>query len=111
MKINQIERDILAERPQLKASLERNRRKRDLALALRAVRKQAGLTQTDVARISGMKQSAISKLESPMGPMPETETIHRYAAACNATAHIGFLSLPATSDDVTEPAEIAKAVI
>lgn len=90
MNLNEIRKDIETARPHLAERMERNSRKRELALALRAVRKRAGLTQARVAEISGMKQSRISKLEAPTGAMPETETIHRYAEACNATVRIGF---------------------
>lgn len=78
--------------PELRASFEANTEKRDLALALRSLRRWAGLTQAEVAERSGLSQSHISKIEAATGPMPTTETLHRYAAACDAKVQIGFLA-------------------
>ena len=83
---------LLAEDEALRASFEGHSDKRTLALALRSLRRWAGLTQADLAGRSGLSQSHISKIESATGPMPSTETLHRYAAACDARVRIDFLT-------------------
>lgn len=72
-------REIAAEAPQ-----------RKLALALRSLRKRAGLTQAEVARVSGLAQPHISRLESATGPSPSPETLRRFAQACNARMEMTF---------------------
>jgi DNA-binding XRE family transcriptional regulator len=83
---------LLAEDEGLRASFEGHSDKRTLALALRSLRRWAGLTQADLAGRSGLSQSHVSKIESATGPMPSTETLHRYAAACDARVRIDFLT-------------------
>lgn len=83
---------LLAEDEALRNSFEAHSDKRTLALALRSLRRWAGLTQSDLAGRSGLSQSHISKIESATGPMPSTETLHRYAAACDARVRIDFLT-------------------
>ena len=74
----------------LRKSFEANYQKRNLALAMRSMRKMAGLTQIAVAKRSGLSQSHISKIESATGKMPQPETLQKYADACGATAWIEF---------------------
>lgn len=85
-----LKRKLLGEDAELRASFERNTEKRNLALAVRAMRKWAGLTQVEVAELSGLSQSHVSKIESATGPMPQTETLQKYAAACKARVWIEF---------------------
>ncbi len=68
--------------------------KRDLALALRAMRKDRGLTQSQLAAASGLKQAAISRLESPGGPLPRLETMMRYVDGCGGHLSLAFSALP-----------------
>lgn len=88
---------LLAEDEELRTSYEAHSDKRNLALALRSLRRWAGLTQADLSGRSGLSQSHISKIESATGPMPSTETLHRYAAACDARVRIDFLTLRKSS--------------
>ena len=64
--------------------------KRKLALALRALRKEKGMTQTDVEHRSGLTQPAISRLEAPTGSLPNWDTVMRYVAACDGHMLVGF---------------------
>lgn len=82
---------ILKASPGLAGQMEKHEAKANLAAALRALRKSAGLTQVDVQKASGLSQSHISKVESATGPIPSTETIIRYARACNARPRIEFV--------------------
>lgn len=110
MKPNFIQKDMINNMPGLKASLDKNAKKRNLALALRAVRKKAGLSQIEVANRMKVYQSTVSKLESPTGPMPMTETIQRYSSACSAVAVIAFHQLIEDEPEnaPSDPEEIAE---
>ena len=53
--------------------------------ALLRARKQAGLTQEEVAERMGVKQSALARIESSLGSRahsPSLATLRRYAEAC-----------------------------
>jgi transcriptional regulator with XRE-family HTH domain len=82
--------ELIKRRPGLKQHLEENEARKNVALALLTLRKEAGLTQTELARKTGMTQARISIIESPTGPMPGTDTIRRYAEACGFVAVIDF---------------------
>lgn len=64
--------------------------KRKLALALRALRKERGMTQKDVEGRSGLSQSMVSRLEAPTGSLPNWDTVMRYVAACDGHMLLGF---------------------
>ena len=106
-------RALLTEDESLRSSFDANMDKRNLALALRSLRRWAGLTQGDLAQRSGLSQSHISKIESATGPMPSTETLHRYAAACDARVRIDFLTMRkgATAGGEADGSVIAAAVM
>ena len=53
-------------------------------------RKKLGLTQEDLANKVGLKQSAISRLESGKGGIPRIETLLTLAAAMNLKLRISF---------------------
>ena len=84
--------------PGLADALDRNEAKANLARAMRALRKSAGLTQTDIQTISGLSQSHISKVEAATGPIPSTQTIIRYARACNAVPRLEFVARDQASE-------------
>ncbi len=48
---------------------------------LRATRKQAKLSLTEVARRSGIDKAALSRLENGVAENPTLTTLHRYATA------------------------------
>ncbi|MCB2054853.1 MAG: helix-turn-helix domain-containing protein [Geminicoccaceae bacterium] len=81
---------LLEVRPDLAERVRDNEVKRKLALALRALRKERGLTQREIEARSGLAQSMISRLEAPSGPMPKWETIMRYVRACDGHMLLGF---------------------
>lgn len=81
---------LLAEDKELLSSYEEHAPKRELALALRALRKHAKLTQQQVAARSGLTQSRVSKMEAPTGPMPTTDSLNRYADACGSNLCVAF---------------------
>ncbi len=81
---------LLQLRPDVAIELERNRQKRKLALALRALRKEKGLTQKDIAKNSTLSQPLISRLETPTGSLPNWDTIMRYVEACGGHMLLSF---------------------
>ena len=85
--------------PDVLARSERQSAKKQLALALRALRKKAGLTQSQLAERAGWAQPAVSRLESPHGALPETGTIIAYADVCEATTSVVFHR---PNDDIVE---------
>ncbi|WP_299846862.1 helix-turn-helix transcriptional regulator [uncultured Paracoccus sp.] len=74
--------------PQGAALLEKSHLKYDVAKTLRALRRHMDFSQEQVAEESGMRQEAISRIESPTGSMPTLESLKRYAEACGATCQI-----------------------
>lgn len=81
---------LMAEDEKLQDSYVENTPKRRLALALRALRKNTKLTQEQIALKSGLRQSQISKMEAPTGPMPTTDSLNRYADACGSDLCLAF---------------------
>ncbi|MGC1496492.1 MAG: helix-turn-helix transcriptional regulator [Sulfitobacter sp.] len=81
---------LLAEDKELRSSYQENTPKRNIALALRALRKQAKLTQQQVAERSGLTQSRVSKMEAPSGPMPTTDSLNKYADVCGSDLCVAF---------------------
>lgn len=62
----------------------------DLIQDLVERRKQLGLTQTDVARLIGTKQSAVSAIESSTAN-PTVRRLQRYARAVGASLTLGAI--------------------
>ena len=81
---------LLERRPDVVPEIETHALKRKLALALRALRKEKGMTQKDVERRSTLSQPMISRLESPTGSLPAWETVMRYVTACDGHMLVGF---------------------
>lgn len=94
--------------PAFREAYEANRPRRELALALRRMRKARGLTQADVAARTGMSQSHVSKLEAATGPMPELDTMRRYAEACGMAIRIDFQPLTAGAARPARPRAAAR---
>lgn len=83
-------RRLEAARPDILERAKGNEFKRKLALALRALRKERGMTQKDVEGRSGLSQSMVSRLEAPTGSLPNWDTVMRYVAACDGHMLLGF---------------------
>lgn len=77
-------------RPDVVSDIQNNELKRKLALALRALRKEKGMTQKDVEANSDLTQPMISRLEAPSGSLPNWDTVTRYVAACGGHMLVGF---------------------
>lgn len=70
--------------------LDRNAAKANIARALRALRKARGLTQAEISEATGLTQPMISKLEAPVGGIPQLDSVMRYVTACNGHLNLDF---------------------
>ncbi|QFS83451.1 Helix-turn-helix domain protein [Roseivivax sp. THAF40] len=82
--------DLNRARPDIAEATRGHEMKRKLALALRALRKEKGLTQKDIEARSDLTQPMISRLEQPTGALPNWDTVTRYVEACGGHMLISF---------------------
>lgn len=73
---------LLEDDQELQQRVRRNAPRWHLAKQLLASRREAGLSQMQLAQATGMDQAQISRMESVTGPSPDTDSIHRYLAGC-----------------------------
>lgn len=90
--------------------LDKNSAKADMAHAMRAMRKTRKITQDQIREISGLTQPMISRLESPLGPMPTLESVVRYVQACGGQVSMDFRINDATSNPQTDRAHHVVAL-
>ncbi|OXJ28693.1 transcriptional regulator [Burkholderia sp. HI2714] len=80
--------------PEVRAEYERlNREEFALLDAMLAARREAGLSQADVAERMGTKAPAITRLERALATgqhSPSIDTLRKYAAACGKKLVISF---------------------
>ncbi|MEO9778955.1 MAG: helix-turn-helix transcriptional regulator [Sedimentitalea sp.] len=100
MSVENIISIISEDRPDVQEYLKKTEDKRSLALSLWTIRKHARLTQAELAEKMHVKQSAISKLESASGSLPNLETVHRFAKACGVRVFISFVAEEADAPDL-----------
>lgn len=84
--------ELRRESPELDRRLRDSEPRRDLALALVGLRRNAGLTQTELAAAMGKDQAFVSRMESAAGAFPSATSIEAYAQACNAAVAYVFAS-------------------
>jgi predicted transcriptional regulator len=60
----------------------------DLALLVREIREEAGLTQTELAKRAGTTQSVIARLEDPEYTGHSLATLERIALACDVALRL-----------------------
>lgn len=81
--------------PEIRAEYDRiNREEMPMLDAILALRKEAGLTQAEVAERMKTSIPAVSRLENALitgKPSPSLATLKRYAAALGKTVHISFV--------------------
>lgn len=77
--------------PKRIASIERERRKAEIAMEIYAMREKAGLTQKQLAAKVGTKQSVISRLEDADYRGHSLEMLRRIAEALDYRLEIRFL--------------------
>lgn len=76
---------IFQEVPQARELWDAAAAKRRISAMLARIRKEAGLTQKDVAERAGWDKGFVSRLEGAAGGVPDAETVARFAQACEAT--------------------------
>ena len=86
--------EILGE-PESRAEYEAARLRFELGEAVRGRREELGLTQAELARRAGLKQSAVARLEMG-GTMPSILTLERIADALGMRLNVRFEPLHAT---------------
>ncbi len=91
--------------PTFAARFERAGEAWDVALSLAALRQQAGLSQTDLAKLLKTSQQQISRLESPGYEGHSLSMLRRVAHALDARVRIVFE--PATTGNEKRVAEYA----
>lgn len=75
--------DEIMEDPEVQAEIEKIKPEFNLLRQILRCRKEAGLTQTQLAERMGTTQSGLSRIESRLmqGKMPSLHTLQRYADA------------------------------
>lgn len=77
--------------PEIKLHYEEERAKTSIAMAVKAVRTRARLTQSGLAKKIGTTQSVIARLEGGGDRrIPSLSLLARIAAACNGELEFGF---------------------
>jgi ribosome-binding protein aMBF1 (putative translation factor) len=78
---------------------------------LRKAREASGLTQEALAAKIGMKQPAVSRLESGFGPHgPEVDTVMRFVHGCNLELVIGVQPKVTTTSHHRDAPALAAAL-
>lgn len=88
--LSSVLREAVASNARLAAARKNGAPKRSLALLLIGLRQAAGLSASALARAMGRDRGFVSRIEAPVGPMPDIETIARYAAACGLEMRSSF---------------------
>ena len=86
--------DRLMQDPEFRAAYEAMEGEFAALDTLRTARKEAGLTQAQVAERMGTTTSAVSRLESSLASekhSPSLATLRKYAAACGKTLRISLV--------------------
>jgi len=79
--------------PEFRKLWDASAAKRAIAIALVRMRKQARMTQSDVAESAKWDKAFVSRLEGATGPIPDTATLARYAKACKHAVGVVFASV------------------
>jgi len=83
----------------------------DMGRQLRAIREEAGLTQRQLSRCTGVTEAIISKLENTTGeyPLPRLETVVRLMAALGREVTFCFRHTYTEEDRMTAFALLREA--
>jgi DNA-binding XRE family transcriptional regulator len=85
---------LLQEDPSLKEEFEKADRAWDIAFQMYDLRKKAGLTQTQLAKLVGTKQSNIARIESADYTGYTLKTLEKVAKALQARLEIKIVPHP-----------------
>jgi transcriptional regulator with XRE-family HTH domain len=92
-RLDDLREELLESRPSFRKEWETSSARRSIALALVRLRTEAGRSQTDVAKHAGWDKAFVSRLEAASGPLPDTATLTRYAAACGRALGLVFANV------------------
>lgn len=88
-----LQEERLQRDPEFRKLWEASAPKRAIAIALVRMRKQAKMTQSELAERANWDKAFVSRLEGATGPMPDTATLARYAKACEHAVGVVFASV------------------
>lgn len=83
-------KNVLSKNSEYKKAHSKHANKASIAKILTRIRVQANLTQSEVARRAGWRKSYVSRLESPLGGVPDATTLTRFADACGMSTAVVF---------------------
>ena len=89
MRYRDYKREVLAEQPEVKAEYDQLAPQYEVIRAAIASRKEAGLTQKQLAEKMGTKQANISRFENG-NANPSLEFLQKMASCMGKTLHITF---------------------
>ena len=87
-------REQLLNNPEVKAAFDASSTKYAVLNAILTARREAGLTQTQVAERMGTKPSAIARLENALASgkhSPSIDTLHKYATAVGKKLEVNLV--------------------
>jgi transcriptional regulator with XRE-family HTH domain len=105
--VSDLQDELLQADPEFRKLWEASAPKRAIATALVRMRKEAGRSQSEVAKKAGWDKAFVSRLEGPTGPMPDTTTLIRYADACNHAMGVVFASVEKGHAHITDAVTLA----
>lgn len=82
--------DTIEKDPAVRKLWEEGQNLRSLTRALIQMRKQAGLTQQELAARAKWDQGFVSRLEAGKAGFPKIETLQHYALQCGKSVFVGF---------------------
>jgi transcriptional regulator with XRE-family HTH domain len=109
-RLDDLRKELLESRPSFRKEWEASSAKRSIALALVRLRTEAGRSQVDVAKQAGWDKAFVSRLEAASGPLPDTATLTRYAAACGRALGLVFAKITDEHAHVVDAVTLAAPV-
>jgi transcriptional regulator with XRE-family HTH domain len=92
--------EIAASDPEFQKTLTGDSPRMNLSHALYKMRRNTGLTQSEVAQSMGKDQGFVSRMESATGPFPDSASLVAFASACHYVTGNIFIAEDPDQDDV-----------
>jgi transcriptional regulator with XRE-family HTH domain len=105
--LDDLREELLQRDPEFRKLWEASAPKRAIAIALVRMRKQAKMTQSELAERANWDKGFVSRLEGANGPMPDTATLARYAKACQHAVGVVFASVANGHTLITDAVTLA----
>ncbi len=109
-RLDDLREELLKTHPGFRKEWEASSARRSIGLALVRLRTEAGRSQTDVAKQAGWDKAFVSRLEAASGPLPDTATLTRYAAACGRALGLVFANVTDEHAHVIDAVTLAAPV-